>query len=56
MTKDLYAILVCPVAKCHLDYDEVKQELVSRPMGLVYPIRSGTPILLESEARRLKEN
>ena len=55
MNKRLLATLVCPIAKCLLDYDETRQELVSRPMRLAYPIRSGIPILLASEARIIKE-
>lgn len=56
MTKTLLAILVCPVAKCKLEYDEARQELISHPMKLAYPIHSGVPILLESEARLMKES
>lgn len=49
----LLSILVCPVSKAPLDYDEDKQELVCKASGLAYPIRDGIPVMLESEARTL---
>ena len=48
-------ILVCPLTKTTLEYDEKAQELISRAARLAYPIRDGIPILLEEEARRLEE-
>ena len=36
-----------------LEYDPVKQELISRAAKLAYPIRDGIPIMLAEEARRL---
>jgi uncharacterized protein YbaR (Trm112 family) len=36
-----------------LVYDRDRQELVSRPARLAYPIRDGIPVLLEEEARKL---
>jgi len=49
----LLEILVCPVSKAPLEYDEEKQELVCRASGLAYPIRDDIPVMLESEARLL---
>ena len=51
--KKLLSILVCPVTKAPVDYDEAKQELVCKASGLAYPIRDGIPVMLESEARVL---
>ena len=51
----LLEILVCPVSKSTLEYDAVRQELVSRAAGLAYPIRAGIPIMLPDEARRLDD-
>jgi hypothetical protein len=48
-------LLVCPVSKTSLDYDEARQELVSRAAHLAFPIRKGVPHLLRSEARPLDE-
>lgn len=53
LDKKLLSILVCPVTKAPLEYDEKKQELVCRASGLAYPIRDGIPVMLESEARVL---
>lgn len=55
MDPRLLDILVCPVTKGPLEYDKVRQELISRSAGLAYPIRDGIPVMLESEARRLDE-
>lgn len=49
----LLAILVCPVTKGRLVYDEKAQELVSQAAGLAYPVRDGIPIMLPEEARSL---
>lgn len=46
-------VLVCPLTKKPLDYDEAAQELISKTAGLAYPIRDGIPIMLIDEARRL---
>lgn len=51
--KKLLSLLVCPVSKAPLDYDEEKQELICRASGLAYPIRDDIPVMLESEARQL---
>ncbi|MEB8388216.1 Trm112 family protein [Rhodobacteraceae bacterium KMM 6894] len=45
--------LICPQTKDTLEYDAEAQELISRHAGLAFPIRSGIPILLVDEARRL---
>jgi uncharacterized protein len=49
----LLELLVCPVAKTPLEYDAVRQELISRGAKLAYPIRDGIPIMLADEARKL---
>jgi uncharacterized protein YbaR (Trm112 family) len=49
----LLEILVCPVTKAPLAYDEAKQELVSHQAGLAFPIREGIPIMLIDEARKI---
>ncbi len=51
--KKLLSILVCPVTKAPLEYDEEKQELVCKASGLAYPVRDGIPVMLEDEARQL---
>ena len=49
----LLEILVCPITKSDLEYDSVKNELISKQAGLAYPIRDGIPIMLEEEARKI---
>ena len=49
----LLEILVCPVTKSTLEYDDAKQELISRQAGLAFPIREGIPIMLIDEARKI---
>ena len=49
----LLEMLVCPLTKESLDYDSVRQELISRGAKLAYPIRDGIPIMLPEEARPL---
>jgi uncharacterized protein YbaR (Trm112 family) len=51
--KKLLSILVCPVTKAPLEYDQDKQELICKASGLAYPVRDGIPVMLESEARQL---
>ena len=45
--------LVCPITHELLEYNEEKQELISKSAGLAYPIRDGMPIMLADEARLL---
>ena len=45
--------LVCPQTQTTLEYDADRQELVSKPAGLAFPIRNGIPIMLVDEARVL---
>ncbi|HWC62329.1 MAG TPA: Trm112 family protein, partial [Rhizomicrobium sp.] len=52
----LLEILICPLTRTTLHYDREKQELVSKAAGLAYPIRSGVPIMLPSEARELSDD
>ena len=51
----LLEILVCPVTKSDLEYDSVKNELISKQAGLAYPIRDGIPVMLEEEARKISD-
>ena len=49
----LLEILVCPLSKTTLRYDNDAQELISDQAKLAYPIRDGIPIMLVDEARAL---
>ncbi|MCC6717430.1 MAG: Trm112 family protein [Acetobacteraceae bacterium] len=51
----LLEILVCPVTKGPLEYDRIRNELISRGAQRAYPIRDGIPIMLPEEARILDD-
>lgn len=55
MDKKLLDILVCPVTKGKLIYNKDAQELISKAARLAYPIKNGTPVMLEEEARELTQ-
>ena len=49
----LLEALVCPATGGRLEYDAQASELISHTAMLAYPIRSGIPIMLIDEARKL---
>ena len=49
----LLEMLVCPLSKATLEWRPERNELISRPARLAYPVREGVPILLPDEARPL---
>ena len=55
MTLDprLLVILVCPLTRTPLRYDEQARELISDAAGLAYPVRNGTPVMIPELARKL---
>ena len=53
--RHMLEVLVCPQTQGQLSYDAEAQELVSKSAGLAYPIRSGIPIMLVDEARKLPD-
>lgn len=56
ISSDLLKILVCPITKGKLIYDEAMQELISPTAGVAFPIIDNIPILLESEARAVSSS
>ncbi len=54
MRDELLALLVCPVTRTPLRWDEARQELVSEAAGVAYPVRDGIPAMLIEEARRIE--
>ena len=54
--KKLLDILICPVTKEQLIYNERKNELIAKKARLAYPIRNGIPIMLKKEARKLAKD
>ena len=53
MDKKLLDILVCPVSKTSVVWNQPTNELFCRGSGLAYPVRDGIPVMLEVEARQL---
>ena len=49
----LLEVLVCPLTRGPLIYDQSQQELISQQARKAYPIRAGVPIMLVDEARDL---
>lgn len=56
MDAKLLQILVCPVTKGSLIYNKAANELISKSAKLAYPIKDGIPVLLEEEARKLRDD
>lgn len=54
MDKKLLDILVCPVCKGPLVWQQSDRELICKPDRLAYPVRDDIPVMLEEEARNLK--
>ena len=54
LDEKLLEILVCPVTKCKLIYDEKSSELISKKARLAFPIEKGIPIMLVEKARKIK--
>ncbi|HEY8085816.1 MAG TPA: Trm112 family protein [Methylophilaceae bacterium] len=54
MDAKLLEILVCPVCKSPLVYKKPEQELVCKPCRLAYAIKDDIPVMLEDEARKIK--
>lgn len=51
----LLAILVCPLTRTPLVYDEKASELISEAAGVAYPVRDDVPVMLIEEARVLAD-
>lgn len=53
LDKKLLSMLVCPLCKSSLYYDQAAAELICYPDSLAYPIRDDIPVMLDTEARAL---
>lgn len=52
----LLELLVCPASKMPLRYNASSKELLSDAARLAYPIRDGVPVMMQSQARSLRED
>lgn len=55
LNKNLLNILVCPVSKGDLIYDEENNELICEESKLAYPIIDGIPSMLKEKARKITD-
>lgn len=56
MDARLLDILVCPICKGTLKFDRDRATLTCRADRLVFPVRDGIPVMIESEATPLAED
>ena len=54
LDKALLELVVCPITKSKLLYNNKSNELISEKAGLAFPIINGIPILIIEEARSIK--
>jgi hypothetical protein len=54
VTDELAALLVCPITRTTLRWDQEGSRLVSDEAGLAYPVRDGVPVLLAEEATQIE--
>ena len=54
MNKKLMLMLVCPICKGKLEHVKKQSELICQHDAMAYPVRAGIPVLLESDARKIK--
>ena len=54
LDQKLLELLVCPLTKEPLIYDEKKSELISKKANLAFPVEDGIPIMLIDKARKIK--
>ena len=54
LDQKLLELLVCPLTKEPLIYDEEKSELISKKANLAFPVEDGIPIMLIDKARKIK--
>tara|TARA_B100001173_G_C15970129_1_gene539620 strand:- start:329 stop:514 length:186 start_codon:yes stop_codon:yes gene_type:complete len=50
---NLLNVLVCPLTKCNLIYDDKKNILISSKAKLAYRIENGIPILIPEKAKKI---
>lgn len=56
MDPKLLELLVCPVTKGPLRFNDGRTELISLSARLAFPVRDGLPVLLEQEARPVPDD
>jgi hypothetical protein len=54
ISRELLKILVCPLCKGELFFDQKNNELICYESKLAYKIKDGIPVMLVNEARKLE--
>ena len=49
----LLQVLVCPLSKEKLIYENLTNKLISKKEGLAYSIKNGIPILIPEQAKKI---
>lgn len=55
IAQELLEILVCPLCKSELVFDEKNNKLICYQSKLAYKIKDGIPIMLVDEAQKIEE-
>jgi len=55
MDHRLFETIACPICYGKLALDKERQELICKVDRLVFPVRDGFPVLMETEARVLTD-
>ncbi len=55
ISQETLKILICPLCKERLVFDEKSNELICYQSKLAYKIKDGIPVLLIDEARKIEE-
>ncbi len=55
ISQEILKILICPLCKERLVFDEKSNELICYQSKLAYKIKDGIPVLLIDEARKIEE-
>jgi hypothetical protein len=55
ISAELLEILICPLCKGDLVFDEKNNELICYKSKLAYKINNGIPVMLVDEARKIEE-
>ena len=51
--KELLKVIVCPLSKENLVYDQENNCLIAKKSKLAYPIKDGIPVMIIDEAKKL---
>ncbi|KAJ8247537.1 hypothetical protein GJAV_G00247500 [Gymnothorax javanicus] len=53
--RSLLEVLVCPLSKKPLRYDETSNELINDELGIAYPVLGGIPNMIPQDARVIRK-